>query len=73
MAKLLDVYLYEKIVGKLQQDNDGQLLFTYSEHWLNAPDAVPLSCSLPLQNQSLTERSVVLSLQEYYLKLISVN
>jgi len=49
MARLLDVYLFEKIVGELKQDNDGQMLFIYSSSWLSDPNAIPLSCSLPLQ------------------------
>ncbi len=56
MARLLDVYLFEKIVGELKQDNDGQMLFTYSSNWLNDPNAIPLSCSLPLQKESFKRK-----------------
>jgi len=56
MAKLLDVYLHEEIVGELKQDDDGQIVFTYSDHWINKPDAVPLSCSLPLQSKSFKRK-----------------
>jgi serine/threonine-protein kinase HipA len=56
MAKLLDVYLHENIVGELKQDNDGQILFTYSDHWLNNPNAAQISHSLPLQKKSFKRK-----------------
>jgi serine/threonine-protein kinase HipA len=56
MAKLLDVYLHEHLVGELKQDNDGQILFTYSDCWLKNPDAVAISCSLPLQRKSFKRK-----------------
>lgn len=47
--KRLIVYLHGRAVGTLDQDESGLLIFQYSESWLAAPDAVPLSRSLPLQ------------------------
>jgi len=49
MAKTLDVYLHDKLVGYLTQDDDGQMLFQYAQSWLEASEAVPLSQSLPLR------------------------
>jgi len=49
MAKVLDVYLHEKIIGKLVQDDYGDMNFTYSKEWVEDPHANAISCSLPLQ------------------------
>jgi serine/threonine-protein kinase HipA len=39
-------------MGRVARDNTGRLSFTYNEQWRNAPDAYPLSISMPL---ALTE------------------
>ncbi|MBN2082351.1 type II toxin-antitoxin system HipA family toxin [bacterium] len=49
MARTLDVYLHQELVGQLIQDDHGQLLFDYAGGWLENPKAVPLSHSLPLR------------------------
>ena len=49
MNKTLKVYLHRELVGKLIQDQSGQMLFQYDADWLNRSDAVPLSHSLPLR------------------------
>lgn len=49
MARTLDVYLFSDLVGRLVQDDGGQMVFDYSDDWLNRPDAIPLSHSLPLR------------------------
>lgn len=49
MTKLLDVYFREKIIGQLEQDDHGDMNFTYSASWLNDPNAIAISHSLPLQ------------------------
>ena len=49
MARTLDVYLHNDLVGKLVQDAGGRMLFQYAESWLNKPRATPLSRSLPLR------------------------
>jgi len=36
----------------LEQDDSGLLLFTYDHAWLDSPDAIPLSRSLPLQEET---------------------
>jgi len=51
VARTLDVYLHEDLVGHLVQDDGGQMLFGYTEHWLNKPGATPLSQSLPLRKE----------------------
>src|SRR5215469_1075597 len=54
MAKTLDVYLHEELVGHLVQDDHGQMLFEYVQFWLAKPGATPLSQSLPLRKESFT-------------------
>ena len=49
--KRLIVYLHDKRVGSLEQDESGLMQFHYDEMWLNRPDAIPLSRSLPLQSE----------------------
>lgn len=49
MVHTLDVYLHNNLVGKLIQDDHGQMVFDYAESWLEHSGAVPLSHSLPLR------------------------
>ncbi len=51
MARTLDVYLGDDIVGQLVQDDGGQMSFRYVETWLNKDGAVALSQSLPLRKE----------------------
>src|SRR5438309_10424053 len=51
MARTLDVYLHEELVGHLFQDDDGQMSFEYLESWLAKPGAAALSQSLPLRKE----------------------
>jgi len=51
VAKKLDVYVGDEIVGQLVQDDGGQMGFAYTESWLNKEGAVPLSQSLPLRKE----------------------
>lgn len=46
----LDVWLRGDRVGTLSIPQ-GRLQFTYAPDWLQRPDAMPLSCSLPLQTE----------------------
>ena len=48
MPRTLDVYLHEHLIGKLVQNDHGQIVFDYVESWLTNPTAIPLSQSLPL-------------------------
>src|SRR6266481_10147122 len=51
MARTLDVYLHEELVGHLFQDDDGQMSFEYLESWVAKPGAAPLSKSPPLRKE----------------------
>jgi serine/threonine-protein kinase HipA len=51
MPRTLDVYLHRNLIGKLVQDEHGQMVFDYAESWLNNPAAVALSHSLPLRKE----------------------
>jgi serine/threonine-protein kinase HipA len=51
MARTLDVYLHNELVGYLIQDDGGQMVFDYAERWLQKPGATPLSQSLPLRKE----------------------
>ena len=56
MTKILDVYFHNKIVGRLEQDNHGEINFTYSPDWLNDPEAIRISCSLPLRESTFKRK-----------------
>jgi len=56
MTKKLDVYFHDKLIGQLEQDNHGEMNFTYSSNWLNNPNAVSISCSLPLQDDTFKRK-----------------
>jgi serine/threonine-protein kinase HipA len=51
MAKTLDVYLHNNLVGHLIQDDGGQMVFEYARNWLDRPGATQLSHSLPLREK----------------------
>lgn len=51
MARILDVYLKEQLVGELEQDDSGSLWFRYGASWLSSGSSVPLSHSLPLRDE----------------------
>ena len=55
MAHDLEVWLSDEWVGTLALI-DGRLNFRYAPDWLSRPDAVPLSCSLPLQAEFFDDR-----------------
>ena len=56
MARSLDVYLGRERVGLLEQDDSGAMTFRYGESWLQDPQAVPLSQSLPLKEEVFNRR-----------------
>src|SRR5579864_8209113 len=56
MARTLDVYLHNELVGHLIQDDGGQMVFDYTEGWLQKAGATPLSQSLPLRKQRFTTK-----------------
>lgn len=56
MARYLDVYLHSDRVGRLEQDDHGDLGFQYASAWLDRPNAVALSLSLPLRAEPFSRR-----------------
>ena len=56
MARELEVYFEQRLVGTLVQDESGQLRFTYHEAWLADPASVPISWSLPLRSEPFNHR-----------------
>ena len=55
MAKTLDVYLHDELVGHLIQDAGGQMVFDYAASWLSKPGPTALSQSLPLRKERFTQ------------------
>src|SRR3979411_2353697 len=51
MARALDVFLHNDLVGQLIQDDGGQMTFKYAGGWLSNPGATPLSQSLRLRKE----------------------
>lgn len=51
MARSLDVYLNQKFVGQLIQNDGGQLVFSYAENYVAEFGAMPLSLSLPIRKE----------------------
>src|ERR1700720_1413431 len=56
MARTLDVYLHNDLVGQLMQDDGGHMVFKYIEDWVNRPGATPLSQSLPLRKERFSRK-----------------
>lgn len=56
MSRTLDVYLHRDVVGHLIQDDDGRMIFSYAESWLESPGARPLSHSLPLRKERFIQK-----------------
>lgn len=56
MARSLNVYYNRELVGKLIQDDGGQMTFQYDKDWLTKPEPTPLSRSLPLREELFTQK-----------------
>jgi serine/threonine-protein kinase HipA len=56
MARALNVYFDREIVGKLTQDDGGQMIFQYSESWLAEGEPLALSRSLPLREEPFLQK-----------------
>lgn len=54
--KALDIYIDAELVGNLLQNQQGQILFSYAQTWLQNPAAYPLSQSLPLRAEQFTQK-----------------
>ncbi|MCR9191638.1 MAG: type II toxin-antitoxin system HipA family toxin [Gammaproteobacteria bacterium] len=46
--RVLNLYMNEKLVGRLEKKSDGAICFRYVKEWLHLPGARPISLSLPL-------------------------
>ena len=57
MSRILDVYLQDKLVGSLEQNDSGDLAFIYDADYLNTA-SYGISLSLPLQANSFTGSQV---------------
>jgi serine/threonine-protein kinase HipA len=57
MPRKLDVYLHKHLVGKLVQDDHGNMSFDYAESWRSNPNAIPLSQSLPLAQNHFNRKA----------------
>lgn len=55
--KVLVVYLQERVVGRLEQDESGRLGFAYEAEWLDDEEAIPLSQSLTLRAEPFDHRA----------------
>ena len=44
----LKLYMNNTFVGLLQKNPNGSLYFSYDIGWINSPDSIPLSLSMPL-------------------------
>lgn len=49
--RILNVFLKDALVGQLEQDDSGATCFEYDRAWLESPEAVALSASLPLRKE----------------------
>lgn len=58
MSRILDVYLHDKLAGKLIQNDEGKLIFQYAEEYLHDPAATQVSICLPLRAEQFKEKSV---------------
>lgn len=57
MSRVLDVYLQDKLVGVLEQTDNGELTFTYEITYLKVA-TYGISLSLPLQAETFTGKQV---------------
>jgi serine/threonine-protein kinase HipA len=56
MARTLKVYFDGEFVGRLTQDDSGQMRFQYDDAWREKPDAMALSRSLPLRAEPFSQK-----------------
>jgi serine/threonine-protein kinase HipA len=58
MSKILDVYLHERLTGKLTQTNEGKLVFQYIDEYLSDQDSPKISISMPKQAEPFKDKKV---------------
>ena len=56
MNSVLDVYLDHDLVGYLTKEHTGSMSFVYASKWLEHTNSIALSYSLPLREESFTQR-----------------
>ncbi len=56
MTRILRVNFDRELVGRLTQDDSGQMSFQYDEVWREKPDAMALSRSLPLRAEPFSQK-----------------
>lgn len=54
--RILDAYLQAELAGHLTLRENGRMVFQYAESWLDDPQAVALSHSLPLRRERFPQR-----------------
>jgi serine/threonine-protein kinase HipA len=55
----LEVYLNARSVGRLERASTGAINFKYNKSWLDWPDAMPVSISLPLRGETYRGDDVI--------------
>lgn len=55
MVSALDVYLGDKLIGFLWLDQKRKFTFQYALDWIKTPRAIPISLSLPLQEEVFSD------------------
>lgn len=66
MTRILDVYLYTKLVGQLQQEKSGDLTFLYDTDYLYQ-DLQGISVSLPPRVEAYKGQTVKAFFPVFYL------
>ena len=56
MTRILDVYLHDKRAGRLSQEDDGTLGFTYASEYLGGDDLPAISVSMPLREDPYSDK-----------------
>jgi serine/threonine-protein kinase HipA len=56
VARAISVYLDQRQVGQLVQDDGGQMLFRYAPGWLESAGSFPISHSLPLREEKFKQK-----------------
>jgi serine/threonine-protein kinase HipA len=57
MRRIGKVKLAGKLVGTIEE-SDGQMTFAYVQQWLDTPNAVPVSLTLPLRKEPYVSKGL---------------
>jgi serine/threonine-protein kinase HipA len=55
----LNVFLNSRLVGQLRREASGAISFQYDHSWIEWPQAIPVSLSLPIREQAYTGAPVI--------------